>query len=430
VGQRLSYYPAAYTGVMAVGATTGSDVRWGGSNYGRHVSVVAPGHNVSSTYNTGDGAYHSSSGTSMAAPHVTGLIGYMLTFNPDLRPDQIKTYIERNADKLGGAAGFTEECGWGRINVLKTIQAVRDDYAANRTPPSDYNTAGVEVMLSTTSNEGDIIPFRFPQGLGVFLYRCDAAGRIANYVGTAIAGESWVYWDPDIHGNDVPSGDAAYFPMLRPGHYVAKARLSAYDPSLVEGNITELLSTDVFEVMAGEAAKKIPMVIKGLKIIYIQTFPTSDLERGGTADTIIELAMPGLGPLMPVITVITSQDLTYYDAINVFPMFTKPGNYYIRVYGFHVGNWTDPGSGETYYLDCRGEYALHFTNNPTNWQPWPAPGTYTEAKGGPYEGSRSQSFYDSQPVEFDTIYYGSLEDHNWKNQGITAGGDWYSFEVK
>ena len=424
-GQRLHVFPAAYTGVMAVGATTGADTRWSGSNYGRHLSVMAPGLNVVAPYAAGDSSYANVTGTSMAAPHVTGLIGYMLTFNPDLKPDQIKSYIERNTDYIGGATGFTEECGWGRINVLKTIQAVKGDRDANRTPPSDYTT-GAKVKMCVATDDGGLAPFRLPvYGTGVYLYRCDEDGKIANYVASAIAGDTWTEWTPET---GFPLGDVAYFPMLRPSFYIAKTYQSAWDYSVWD-NASETASTEVFRIGPSEDIKEVPLVLKRMKVIYIQTLPTSDPVRGGTADTKIDLLMDdGYG--MPF-SMVGSGDDRYYDILNYWPMPTAPGTYYIRVTG--PGYYYDYETGESYFVDPRGEYALHVTNNILNWQPSPAPGTYTAAKGGPFEGSKSQSFgpTSSQLIEFDKVYYGSLEDHNWQGDwGSPYGGDWYRFEVK
>lgn len=68
-------------GLVVVGATDMWDniavfPTWWGSNWGKCVNVFAPGSYIESTYNTDDGATFSSSGTSMAVPHVAGLMAY------------------------------------------------------------------------------------------------------------------------------------------------------------------------------------------------------------------------------------------------------------------------------------------------------------------------------------------------------------------
>src|SRR5690606_40231789 len=63
-------YPAAYQGVIAVGASDEHDVKTDFSTTGRHISVMAPGQFVFSAYNLNRIAW--ASGTSMSAPHVSG----------------------------------------------------------------------------------------------------------------------------------------------------------------------------------------------------------------------------------------------------------------------------------------------------------------------------------------------------------------------
>src|SRR5690606_7033533 len=70
-------YPAAYPGVIAVGATDANDNLYYNSQYGKHIDFVAPGVSVFSTlptYQTGKPKnYFYDTGTSMAAPQVAGL---------------------------------------------------------------------------------------------------------------------------------------------------------------------------------------------------------------------------------------------------------------------------------------------------------------------------------------------------------------------
>lgn len=111
-------YPAAYPGVLAVGATKADDTRAGFSNVGSHISVSAPGHRILSTVLYGK--YEAVSGTSMAAPHVAGLAALIKGAQPEWTAAQIKTHIEKTADDLG-APGFDPEFGHGRINVRRAL---------------------------------------------------------------------------------------------------------------------------------------------------------------------------------------------------------------------------------------------------------------------------------------------------------------------
>lgn len=92
--------PASADGPITVGASTLSDDRAYFSNWGKCVDVFAPGLNIFSTYIGSDSATATLSGTSMASPHVAGLLAYFLSLQPgsdsefdagsSISPDQLK----------------------------------------------------------------------------------------------------------------------------------------------------------------------------------------------------------------------------------------------------------------------------------------------------------------------------------------------------
>ncbi|AGO11272.1 AaceriACR012Cp [[Ashbya] aceris (nom. inval.)] len=75
--------PAASQKAITVGASTLADDRAYFSNWGRCVDLFAPGMNILSTYIGSDTAVATLSGTSMASPHVAGLLTYFLSLQPD-----------------------------------------------------------------------------------------------------------------------------------------------------------------------------------------------------------------------------------------------------------------------------------------------------------------------------------------------------------
>ena len=123
-------YPASFTnisGVISVAATDMHDKLAYFSEYGKHsVHVAAPGVNILSTWPaslSGNGtSYMVESGTSMAAPHVSGLAALTASVNKSLTAAQIKSLILDNADflKLPIITG-------GRINAARTIGAAEGD---------------------------------------------------------------------------------------------------------------------------------------------------------------------------------------------------------------------------------------------------------------------------------------------------------------
>jgi subtilisin family serine protease len=125
-------YPAAYPGVLSVGATDASDNVANFSSYGSGLGVVAPGTAgdvCSSTYTATNAtsAYTCAySGTSFATPITAGLAALMLQEHPGLSPPTVVGLIEASADKIPSMSGqYTSlTAGYGRIDVAKAIALV------------------------------------------------------------------------------------------------------------------------------------------------------------------------------------------------------------------------------------------------------------------------------------------------------------------
>lgn len=119
-------YPAADEHVLAVGSVGSDKVRSSISCYGEQIDVVAVGDNVVSTYINGTtNSYGLGSGTSFAAPYVTGLVSLMLSENSQLTPDEITTDIEETATDLGDS-GWDQYYGYGLISYTSALNAVNN----------------------------------------------------------------------------------------------------------------------------------------------------------------------------------------------------------------------------------------------------------------------------------------------------------------
>ena len=156
-GRYTAAYPAAFPGVLAVGATNGKDKKARFSNSGAWVSVAAPGESIISCGHTGSASYVSMSGTSMAAPFVTGFISYLLSFDNarSLTPYQIKTLIENTADKIDGVTSFDPRFGHGRVNVFAAADSVQKD-----TVPAANALYGEGTVTVRIKNKGVYIPIQ------------------------------------------------------------------------------------------------------------------------------------------------------------------------------------------------------------------------------------------------------------------------------
>jgi DNA-binding beta-propeller fold protein YncE len=129
-----------YSNVIAVGAVDSSSKRWvpnifQGSDYGTAITVSAPGADViSDTWGTG---YSADSGTSFAAPFITGVAGLMLSVNPHLDPSTIKSIIQSTARHTGNYDPLGNE-----ILVLDAYAAVQ------RAQPVSFQFTGVVTYIN------------------------------------------------------------------------------------------------------------------------------------------------------------------------------------------------------------------------------------------------------------------------------------------
>ena len=114
-GSMYKSYPAGYDDVIAVSATDHNDQRAGFSNYGSWVDVAAPGVAILSTLP--NNTYAAWSGTSMATPYVSGLVGLLLANNPSLSTAEIRTILHTGVDVPTGNTYL----GTGRINAANDL---------------------------------------------------------------------------------------------------------------------------------------------------------------------------------------------------------------------------------------------------------------------------------------------------------------------
>lgn len=126
-------YPASYAepSIISVAATDHHDSLAPFSNYGdREVDLAAPGVQVYSTLP--GGRYGSYSGTSMAAPHVTGVAALLLAERPGATGSDITMLLTSTVDRLATLSGAVGS--GGRLNAASLVQQVQSGAALSATP--------------------------------------------------------------------------------------------------------------------------------------------------------------------------------------------------------------------------------------------------------------------------------------------------------
>jgi subtilisin family serine protease len=125
-------YPGADPNVIAVTATDADDKLFTGANRGKYISVAAPGVDILVPAPEGD--YQITTGTSVAAAEVSGIVALLLERNPKLRPADIRRILTMSAKRLGPGER-DDNFGSGLIDPLQALQ-LADPRTATTTPPA------------------------------------------------------------------------------------------------------------------------------------------------------------------------------------------------------------------------------------------------------------------------------------------------------
>ncbi len=145
-------YPATCSDAIAVAATTQTDSRASFSSTGSAVEISAPGSGVYSSILGGN--YATWSGTSMAAPHVSGVAALIKDANPALTPQEIRTILQDTAIDLG-ETGRDKLYGFGLVDAPDAVAAVGSN-PVSPTPDfiisADTNSFTADIGTTVNSN--------------------------------------------------------------------------------------------------------------------------------------------------------------------------------------------------------------------------------------------------------------------------------------
>ncbi len=223
-------FPSSFSGVLAVGAGSIYGDATGFSTALNNLSVIAPGNAILSTSDRGNDEYRNMSGTSMAAPFVTGLISYMLTFDETLSPAEIRATLEQTADTVDNAwqvnnnqeenwsnKKWSPKNGYGRVNVYKAIEAVRNNLDSIVV---DYSSKPLRVKVTSNHKYYTDNQLSYPvfSNSEVYIYRLNDK-EVEEFV---------------IGGRTNEEGIVDFY-MLKEGNYIIK---TTYGNNVIAENIS------------------------------------------------------------------------------------------------------------------------------------------------------------------------------------------------
>ena len=117
-------YPAGYDSVLAVTATDANDAVFLHANQGEHIAIAAPGVDIVTL--SSNGSFEVSSGTSMAAAHISGIVALLLAENPGILWEDLHRRLRNSATDLG-KSGPDPVFGAGIPDARKLLLNVNGD---------------------------------------------------------------------------------------------------------------------------------------------------------------------------------------------------------------------------------------------------------------------------------------------------------------
>jgi subtilisin family serine protease len=156
------FSPANCKGVIAVAASNLLGDLSSYSNFGPEVAITAPGGDfgdlpgVLSTLNGGGTqagvpSYASYSGTSMAAPHVAGVVALMLARDPSLTPGQVLNRLQSSSRSFPAGTdclGAPGACGSGLLDAANAVASVATNRGVNEVAPNGRDRVHIVEMIN------------------------------------------------------------------------------------------------------------------------------------------------------------------------------------------------------------------------------------------------------------------------------------------
>jgi len=141
-GNDTPVYPAFYDGVLAVSASDQDDSLAGFSSFGKNIFAASPGVSITSTVL--EAGYASYNGTSMAAPHLSGLLALALAREGGLSNNELVDTAKQTAEKVGpypyNDEGWNQYFGYGRVSAGEMLAEVAAEEPVGEPTPTPTPT--------------------------------------------------------------------------------------------------------------------------------------------------------------------------------------------------------------------------------------------------------------------------------------------------
>jgi len=146
-------YPSKLSTTISVVAVTRNRNLAGFSSFGPDLDIVAPGEAVLSTYKlTAGEQYFEMNGTSMSSPFVAGAVALLLSMQPTLSPDEVRTRLLTSTDDLG-TIGYDMYYGHGLLNVRKFLESVSPPLISISSPIEQQGVSSSFDIMGTIQAE-------------------------------------------------------------------------------------------------------------------------------------------------------------------------------------------------------------------------------------------------------------------------------------
>ena len=277
------HYPSSYDldNIISVAATDNQDKLAGFSNYGLNsVDVGAPGVDIASTML---GGYYWNTGTSMAAPHVTGIAALILGTHPDWTPLQVTDRIYNTVRPIAALDGKTVT--GGVVNAYDALAIVIPSLPP--IAPSDLSAAAIsdsQIDLAWVDNSNDEDGFnieRSPDGLS-WIFIASVGKDVSVYSNSSLDAEttySYRVMAFNIAGDSPYSNVATAITEATPTTQEILANGEIFDAGSISGTYVNTWSDDgvtqsVTETISGGKPSN--------RYSYLQHTWTFDVPTGGT----------------------------------------------------------------------------------------------------------------------------------------------------